>query len=377
MTLCADVDVQLDGFHEDVHLDVADGEVVAVLGPNGAGKTTLLRALAGVLPISGGRIVLDGQVLDDPAQGVLVPPEGRSCGLVFQEHLLFPHLDALANVAFGPRRRGASKSEALALSRDWLERLDVADVAHQRPRSLSGGQSQRVALARALATGPRLLLLDEPMAALDVTRRSAIRRLLRDHVARSGTSCVLVTHDPLDATALADTVVVVDAGRVVQHGSPADLARRPASSWVARLLGVNLVQGQVRDGWFDLGAGLAVPVADGSDGARWGVVAPRAVTVAPYGLDAGSGGGHGDATRGGHGDTSGGGQGGRSRTSWSTRVVDVQPTGDRVVLELGYPSGLTADVPARRPDAGLWVEGMPVQVSIDPSDLDLFAPPPG
>ena len=117
--------------------------MVAVLGPNGAGKTTLLRALAGVRPLPAGRIVLDDLVLDDPAEGVLVPPEQRSCGLVFQEHLLFPHLDALANVAFGPRRRGASKSEAAALSRDWLERLDVADVAHQRPRRLSGGQSQR------------------------------------------------------------------------------------------------------------------------------------------------------------------------------------------------------------------------------------------
>jgi len=359
MTLVADVDVRLDQFHEEVSLEVADGEVVAVLGPNGAGKTTLLRALAGVLPLDGGRIVLDGQVLDDPARGVLVPPEARSCGLVFQEHLLFPHLDALANVAFGPRRCGASKTEARTLARDWLERLDVADVAHQRPRSLSGGQSQRVALARALATGPSLLLLDEPMAALDVTRRSTVRRLLRDHVARSGTSCVLVTHDPLDATALADTVVIVDAGRVVQRGTPADLAGRPASPWVATWLGVNLVQGQVRGGWFDLGAGLVVPVARGSDGERWGVVAPRAVTVVPYGAD----------------DGSGGGQGSGSRTTWSTRVLSVQPTGDRVVLELGYPAGLTADVPAESPDGGRWVEGMSVQASFDTSDLELFEPP--
>ena len=134
MTLSAQVEVRFDGFHEEVALDVSDGEVVAVLGPNGAGKTTLLRALAGVRPLTGGRIVLDDLVLDDPDRGILVPPEQRSCGLVFQEHLLFPHLDALANVAFGPRRRGASKSEAAAVSREWLERLDVADVAHQRPQ---------------------------------------------------------------------------------------------------------------------------------------------------------------------------------------------------------------------------------------------------
>jgi len=359
VTLCADVDVQLDGFHEDVHLDVADGEVVAVLGPNGAGKTTLLRALGGVLPLTGGRIVLDDTVLDDPAQGVLVPPERRSCGLVFQEHLLFPHLDALANVAFGPRRRGASKSDAVAVSRDWLERLDVAHLAHQRPHSLSGGQSQRVALARALATGPRLLLLDEPMAALDVTQRSAVRRLLRDHVAQSGASCVLVTHDPLDATALSDTIVLVDAGRVVQRGTAADVTRRPVSPWVARLLGVNLLRGQVRGRWLDLGAGLAVPVAGVPEGEQWTALSPRSVTVIPYGI--------GDSPR--------GGQGSASRTAWSTKVVSIQPTGDRVLLGLDYPAGLWADVPAQLPSGGRWTEGMSVQASIDATDLDLFAPP--
>ena len=359
MTLSAEVEVRLDGFHEEVALDVSDGEVVAVLGPNGAGKTTLLRALAGVRPLTGGRIVLDGLVLDDPVQGVLVPPDQRSCGLVFQEHLLFPHLDAQANVAFGPRRHGASKSEAAAVSRDWLERLDVADVAHQRPRRLSGGQSQRVALARALATGPRLLLLDEPMAALDVTQRSTVRRLLRDHVAESGTSCVLVTHDPLDATALSDTIVLVDAGRVIQRGTPAEVARRPASPWVARLLGVNLLQGRVRGPRFDLGAGLTLPGGGSPDGERWAVLAARSVTVTCDGADDGLTGGPVDGPV----------------VGWSTRVVGVQPTGDRVLLGLEYPPGLTADVPPERPDGGRWTEGMPVWASVDPSDLDLYAPP--
>lgn len=359
MTLLADVEVRLDEFHEDVHLEVADGEVVAVLGPNGAGKTTLLRALAGVTPLTGGSIVLDGLVLDDPGRGVLVPPDRRSCGLVFQEHLLFPHLDALANVAFGPRRRGASKAAAFAVARDWLERLEVADVAHQQPRSLSGGQSQRVALARSLATGPRLLLLDEPMAALDVTQRSAVRRLLRDHVVRSGTSCVLVTHDPLDATALADTIVLVDEGRAIQRGTPAEVTRRPASLWVARLMGVNLLRGRVRVGWFDLGAGLAVPVQGVPDGERWAVLAPRDVAVSPCGTA----------------DDPAGGPDRPSGIGWSTRVVSVQSTGDRVMLGLEYPAGLLADVPAE-PLAGVrWIEGLSVQASIDPSDLDLFAPP--
>ena len=359
MTLVADVDVRLDGFHEDLHLEVADGEVVAVLGPNGAGKTTLLRTLAGVLPLDAGRIVLDDLVLDDPARGLLMPADRRPCALVYQDHLLFPHLDALANVAFGPRRHGRSKAEAAAIASDWLERLDVADVAHQRPGSLSGGQSQRVALARALATAPRLLLLDEPMAALDVTQRTAVRALLRDHVVRSGTSCVLVTHDPLDAAALADTLVLVDAGRLVQRGGPSEVARRPASPWVARLLGVNLLQGRVHGRWFDLGAGLAVPVSGQSDGERWATLAQRSVAVTPPAV--GHGGGPLPAVG--------------SRVKWSTRVVSVQPTGDRVLLGLEYPVGLTADVAAVDPSGARWTEGMPVQASIDASSVDLFEPP--
>jgi molybdate transport system ATP-binding protein len=359
MSLVADVEVRLDRFHEDLHLDVADGDVVAVLGPNGSGKTTLLRALAGVVPLAGGRIVLDGQVLDDPADGVLVPPERRPCGLVFQEHLLFPHLDVLANVAFGPRRRGASRSEATSLARDWLDRLGVAGCAHQRPHRLSGGQSQRVALARALATGPRLLLLDEPMAALDVTQRTAVRQLLRDHVGGSGASCVLVTHDPLDATALADRLVLIDGGRMVQCGTAGEVARRPASRWVARLMGVNLLMGQVRAGWFDLGAGLGIPVPTTADGDWWAVLALRDVAVTGYGAP----------------DPVAPVGTGATLTTWTTRVTTVQPTGDRVVLGLEYPGDLTADVPPADPDGRRWSEGMAVRASVASDAVGLFEPP--
>jgi molybdate transport system ATP-binding protein len=358
VSLVADVEVRLGRFHEDLHLDVADGEVVAVLGPNGSGKTTLLRSLAGVVPLTGGRIVLDGQVLDDPAEGVLVPPERRPCGLVFQEHLLFPHLDVLANVAFGPRRRGASRSEATTVARDWLDRLGVAECAHQRPDRLSGGQSQRVALARALATRPRLLLLDEPMAALDVTQRTVVRQLLRDRVGGSGASCVLVTHDPLDATALADSLVLIDDGRMVQRGTAGEVARRPASPWVARLLGVNLLMGQVRAGWYDLGAGLGIPVPTAADGEWWAVLAPRDVAVTVYGAP----------------EPEGTVVAGATRTAWTTRVTTVQPTGDRVVLGLEYPGDLTADVPAVSPGGTRWSEGMPVRASVIPTAVELFEP---
>jgi len=360
MNLVADVDVRLDEFHEDVHLEVEEGEVVAVLGPNGAGKTTLLRALAGVRPLTAGRIVLGGRVLDDPERGVLVPPEERSCGLVFQEHLLFPHLDALANVAFGPRRQGVSRAEAAAVARGWLDRLGVADVAHQRPRHMSGGESQRVALARALAVGPRLLLLDEPMAALDVTQRPVVRQLLRDHVGGSGVSCVLVTHDPLDATALADTLVLIDGGRVVQRGTPAEVARRPASQWVARMMGVNLLSGEVRGQRLDLGAALTLPVPGAPDGEARGVLALRDVGISP----------------GGRGTRSDAALDARPAVDWTTRILTLQPTGDRIVLGLEYPVGLQADVPAERAGGHPWAEGMSVRASIDPGDVELFGPSP-
>ena len=166
--------------------------------------------------------MLDGQVLDDPGRGVLVPPEQRSCGLVFQEHLLFPHLDALANVAFGPRRRGASKSEATTVARDWLDRLGVADVAHHRPRHMSGGESQRVALARALAVGPRLLLLDEPsmgLAPMIVETIFSIISQIRD----AGTTVFVVEQNATQALRLADRGYVMENGRIVFGGPAADL----------------------------------------------------------------------------------------------------------------------------------------------------------
>ena len=171
MSLTADVGVTVGDFSEQMVLEVGDGEVVAVLGPNGSGKSTLLRALAGIQPLRAGRIELDGVVLDDPALGTLVPPEHRACAMVFQDYLLFPHLSVRANVAFGLRNRGASRAEAASRALQWLDRMGVAEVASMKPGRLSGGQAQRVALARALAVDPRLLLLDEPMAALDVAHR--------------------------------------------------------------------------------------------------------------------------------------------------------------------------------------------------------------
>ena len=227
MTLDAHIVRTLGTFHLDVELHAEPGEVVAVLGPNGAGKTTVFRCLAGLLPLDDGSIDLDGTCLDDPARDVFVPPERRPVAVVFQDYLLFANLTALENVAFGLRARGMAKQEARTRASEWLDRVGLTAHAGHRPRALSGGQAQRVALARALATEPRLLLLDEPLAALDAGTRGDVRRDLRRHLATFDGVRLLVTHDPVDAYALADRVVILESGRVAQSGTLADVTTRP------------------------------------------------------------------------------------------------------------------------------------------------------
>jgi len=244
VTLDARIQAGVDGFALDVQLAVAAGELAAVLGPNGAGKTSLLRALAGLLPLSAGRVTLDGVVLEDPAEGIRVPSERRPVGLVFQDYLLFPHLSALENVAFGLRARGMARGAAMNQARGWLERVGLAAEGDQKPASLSGGQAQRVALARVLALNPALLLLDEPMAALDASTRVEFRRDLRRHLESFEGVRLLVTHDPVEAMAMADRLVVLEHGRVLQSGTPADVTQHPRSRYVADLVGVNLFRGR-------------------------------------------------------------------------------------------------------------------------------------
>ncbi|WP_405889204.1 ABC transporter ATP-binding protein [Streptomyces sp. NBC_01136] len=261
-------------FHLDVALTVAPGEVVALLGPNGAGKTTALRALAGLTPLSaGGRLRLDGADLDR------TPPESRPVGVVFQDYLLFPHLSALDNVAFGPRCQGVPKTAARAQAAQWLERMGLAEHAAAKPRRLSGGQAQRVALARALATRPRLLLLDEPLAALDARTRLDVRSQLRRHLGDFEAVAVLVTHDPLDAMVLADRLVVVEHGRVVQDGTPADIARHPRTDYIARLVGLNLYRGAAEGHTVRLDAGPAITTTEDLAGPVFVAFPPGAVTL--------------------------------------------------------------------------------------------------
>ena len=360
--LDATIDVRLGEFHLDLALQVADGEVVALLGPNGAGKTTVLRTIAGLQPLDAGRITIDDAVLDDPAGGVFVRTERRPIGVVFQDYLLFPRLTAVDNVAFGLRARGLGKVEARARAHDWLRRLDIDDHAGARPRTLSGGQAQRVALARALATDPRVLLLDEPLAALDASTRLQVRTELRRHLATFAGARLLITHDPVDAIVLADRLVIVEAGRVTQAGTPAEVTARPRSRYVAQLVGINLLHGTAVDAHtvrLPSGAELTLadplpdtgfhPAVDADDRAELAVaVRPQAIALHRRRPD------------------------GSPRNTWSAVVADLEPDRDRVRVTLDGPIPATAEVtPAAVAELGLRA-GETTWASVKAVDLTVY-----
>ncbi|MGD9793856.1 MAG: sulfate/molybdate ABC transporter ATP-binding protein [Acidimicrobiia bacterium] len=261
-----------------VDLSMAPGETVAVLGPNGAGKSTLLSVIAGLVAIESGHVIVDGDAWDGGARGAR-RAEDRSVGMVFQDYLLFPHLTVIDNVAYGLRRRGVGRGPARQQALTWLERVGLGSLPSRRPGELSGGQQQRVALARALAPEPRVLLLDEPLAALDVTTRSDTRRDLRDHLDAFEGMVVLVTHDPLDAITLADRIVIVEDGHVVQEGTAAEVTSRPRSAFAADIAGLNLFRGHAAAGAIEVSDGLRLVTSGGSDGAVLAVFHPRAVNL--------------------------------------------------------------------------------------------------
>jgi molybdate transport system ATP-binding protein len=296
------------------------GEVMAVIGPNGAGKSSLVRALAGLAPAEG-HARLGGVDL------LQVPARDRAVGLVFQGQFLFPHLTALANVAFGPRARGTPRAEAEADARAWLERFGISELSDRRPRQLSGGQAQRVAIARALATDPRLLLLDEPLTGLDVKVAMALRIELGRHLASYDGVTLLVTHDAIDAMTIADRVLVLDEGKVAQLGTPAEVSHHPRTEHVARLVGLNVVRHEERLMAFT----------------------PDAVVVTlqePVGSP---------------------------RFRWHGRVADVSPHGDAVRLLVHAEPDLIADVtPAAATELSL-VPGREVWLSVKATAVRSYA----
>jgi molybdate transport system ATP-binding protein len=330
----------------DVELAVADGEVLAVLGPNGAGKSTVLRVLAGLLRPDGGRVVVDGdRIWDDGA--VHVPPHARPLGMVFQDHLLFPHLSVTENVAFGLRSRGVRRAEARAATVPWLARVGLAGLGDRRPGELSGGQAQRAALARALVGDPRVLLLDEPLSALDARTRLTVRAELHRHLGDYAGSAVLVTHDPIDAMALADRVVVVEDGRVVQAGTPAEVARRPRTDYVARLVGLVLLPGTGTGPQVALNGGGLVAIAEEASGPVFVAIRPESVSLYLQ-RPAGS-----------------------PRNVWPLRLVAATPHGSVVRCDLAGEVPLTADVTATSfaelglaPGADVWASVKASEVAV-------------
>ncbi|MEV0145777.1 MULTISPECIES: ABC transporter ATP-binding protein [unclassified Nonomuraea] len=341
MTLDARLVVTRPAFTLDIALEVAPGEVVALLGPNGAGKTTALRALAGLARTSGGQIRLGGRLLHT------LPAESRPIGMVFQDYLLFPHLTALDNVAFGPRCQGVSKAEARRTAAALLERVGLAGRAAAKPRQLSGGQAQRVALARALAVRPELLLLDEPLAALDAHTRLEIRSQLRRHLTDFDGVTVLVTHDPLDAMVLADRLIVIENGAIVQQGTPAEVARRPRTDYVARLVGLNLYRG-VADGPRVKVGELLLHTSEQLGGPAFVAFPPAAVALYRTRPD------------------------GSPRNLWQARIDGIERHGDNVRVHLDGPITAFADItPAAVADLDL-TPGQQIWASVKATETHAY-----
>ncbi|MGQ0678379.1 MAG: sulfate/molybdate ABC transporter ATP-binding protein [Actinomycetota bacterium] len=330
MTLKATIALTLGSLALDVQIGAAPGEVIAVLGPNGSGKTSLLRALAGLVPLRAGRVELEGKTLEDPETGVRTAADERQVGYVFQDYLLFPHLSVLENVAFGLRARGTPRKQAHERAMRLLEPLGLTGYAQSKPSALSGGQAQRVALARALATQPRLLLLDEPLSALDAGTKVEVRRELSRHLSAFEGSTLIVTHNLLEAAALASRLVVLEAGRVVQEGTFSHLAAQPRSPYVAELVGLNLLRGRGVGDSIELESGGTLIAASHPKGPVFAAVHPRAISLHRAHPE------------------------GSPRNVWEAQIGSLDLEGDRVRVTLvGAPSVVAEVTPEAAAELGL------------------------
>jgi molybdate transport system ATP-binding protein len=349
--LDAHIVVERDAWRLDVELDVPGGSVLALLGPNGAGKSTALRVIAGLLPASAGHVRVGDRTWEDHATGVRLATEQRSLGVVFQDYLLFPTMTARDNIAFGLRAKGVDKVTASERADAWLTRVDLLDQAGRRPAQLSGGQAQRVALARALATTPELLLLDEPLAALDAGTRMSVRGDLRRHLGEFEGATMLVTHDPLDALILADRVAVIEGGRVVQTGTPQEITRHPRTRYVAQLVGLNLMGGQADGTRVRLldATGLAgLTTSEAHYGEVFVVARPTSISV------------HRDVPH------------GSARNVWRGVITTVEQHGDLVRLFVTGPPDVIVDVTtAAMADLQLSL-AEPVWLSVKATDLTVY-----
>ena len=354
-SLVIDAEVRRGTFTLAVSLTAAPGQVLGVLGPNGAGKSTLLSAVAGLTPVSAGRITLAERVMDDAEAGTFVEASGRPVGFVFQNYRLFPHLTVAENVAFSPQARGLGKRAARAAARHWLTRLGLTDLADRKPAQLSGGQAQRVALARALAGQPELLLLDEPLSALDAGTRLDVQAELKLHLADFAGPCLLVTHDPVEALILADQLIVLEGGRIVQQGTPAQIARQPATDYVAKLVGLNLYRGRADGSQVALtGGGSLITANHGQHGDVLVAVRPSAILISTQCPQPSS-----------------------ARNTWPATITGLTLLADRVRLDLdGRPSALADVTPAAVAELSL-DRGSQVWLTVKATDLEVYPPGDG
>lgn len=341
-----------DTFRLALDLTIGPGRTVALLGPNGSGKSTAVAAIAGLLPIDTGEIALNDTVLDNPDRRLFVPAEQRRIGVVFQDYLLFPHLTVLENVSFGLRSRRIGRDEALTRSREWLALLGLSELETRTPRDLSGGQAQRVALARALVTEPDLLLLDEPLAALDVTTRAELRHTLDQHLAAFPGPKMLITHDPTEAFLLADEIHIIEHGEITQSGSADEIRLRPRTRYAADLAGSNLVAGIASGGIVTAGDHVLHIVDDAIRGPVLVTVHPTAITV------------HSHAPE------------GSQRNSWATTVESVEQLGSRVRLRTGAPLPLTVEITegsradlSLEPGSRVWIAFKATEVGVQPGTV--------
>ena len=309
----------------DVDLKIGAGECLALAGPSGAGKTSVLRVAAGLLRPAHGRVEANGETWLDTARGIDVPAERRRCGYVFQDYALFPHLSASQNVAYPLRglSRPERRSRALAL----LDRFGLADRADARPRTLSGGERQRVAVARALARAPEVLLLDEPLSALDARTRAGAARELAAVLRESEAPTLLVTHDFAEAAQLGDRVGIIDHGHVVQQGTPSELAAAPRSAFVADFTGAVVLTGTARSGTdglthVELDGGGTVTTTEPGDGAVAVSVYPWEIAIEPASEEP-----HGSA-----------------QNRLPVEVLSITTVGNRVRLGLAGPQPLVAEI---------------------------------
>lgn len=351
--LAAALQVRQGAFVLDVDLHAAAGQVLAVVGPNGAGKSTLLRTVAGLVALSNGRIALAGRTLADTTAGLHLPPYERRIGVLFQDYRLFPHLSARDNIAFGLRTQGTRRPAARAQADTWLTTLGLDGLGDRRPGQLSGGQAQRVALARALATRPDLLLLDEPLAALDAGTRASIRTELRRHLLAFAGPSLLVTHDPLEAMTLADQLLVLEDGRVAQRGTPSEVARRPRTRYVGQLVGLNVYRGTAAGGVLTTDSGAQVRYPGPLIGPATVAIRPSAVTLHP-GPPAPS----------------------SSRNSWRGTLEALEPFGDRVRATISGQLPILADITIAAVADLRLTPGAPIWTSVKATDIDIYPADP-